>query len=130
MCIGGGRSRGRGCGVAAEAHGGGYDCEAIFAVVDSSAVGEDVDVGALGAELAVTLGVVISREILVIVKVDEQGERRWSHGGWDENTLAYLGKVFADSLGGGTKLMTKRTGIASLTGTLAKELAGNMGSVY
>lgn len=41
----------------------------------------------------------------------------------------HLCKVFADVLGGGTKVMAKRTGIAGLAGALAKELARNVGGV-
>lgn len=57
--VGGSRGwRGRTCRASAE--GSSYDGEAIFAVVDSAAVGEDVYVCALGAELAISLASMVS----------------------------------------------------------------------
>ena len=55
----GGRRRVRRCwirrGPAREIYWRGADGDAVFAVINAAAVGEDVDVGALGAKLAVTL---------------------------------------------------------------------------
>lgn len=41
----------------------------------------------------------------------------------DDDMDAYLGKVLADCLGGGTQVMTKGTGIPSLASALPEELA-------
>lgn len=43
--------------------------------------------------------------------------------------VAYLGKVLAHRFRSGTEIMAEGTGRTSLTGTLAEELAGNMGGV-
>lgn len=59
-----------------------------------------------------------------MVSRDREGRREAQKGrGYD---IAHLCKVFADSLGGGTEVMAKRTGIARLAGALTKELAWNM----
>lgn len=42
----------------------------------------------------------------------------------------HLCKVFADVLSSVAQIMTERTGITSLTSTLTKELARNVGRIY
>lgn len=42
----------------------------------------------------------------------------------------HLCKVFADVLSSVAQIMTERTGITSLTGTLTEELARNVGRIY
>jgi hypothetical protein len=44
--------------------------------------------------------------------------------------MAYLGKVFADSLRSSAEIVTEGTGVTCLTSALAEELAGNMRGVW
>lgn len=66
----------------AEDKGGRADSDAIFSVVDSSAVWQDVDVGTLGAKLAVSLKArkretsAMSGKIRAVIEGKEGGEGR------------------------------------------------------
>lgn len=89
MVIGRRWGGGGGSGVASEAGLGGDYGEAIFAVVDSAAVGEDVNICAFGTELAVSL-----KQYNVGIPLFQSGKKR------DKEGLAHLGKVFADGFRG------------------------------
>lgn len=87
--------------------------DAILSVVDAPAVGEDVDIGALGAEFAVSL--------------------RWLAGAAGKGCGvrgANLCKVLANRLRGLTQLVTKGTGVAGLAGALSEELAGHVRGIW
>ena len=100
-------------------------CDTIFAVIDATAVRENMDVGALGTELAVSLW---SRAVSVShVRADwGEGERRIGN----QEGLAHLCKVFADGIGGAAEIVTEGTGAAGLAGALAEELARDVACVW
>lgn len=79
-----------------------------------------MDIGALGAELAVSLASMVSMR-----KAKGRARPAQEQIMLNQNKT-HLGKVFADGFGGDTQLVAEGTGIAGLAGALTVELAGNM----
>lgn len=113
--------------AAAKVNGRDADGDPVLAVVDATAVGQDVDVGAFGPELAVSLEPANStrqssvtrrtrrcRKPSIATKVAES---------WDRVEPLYLCEILADGLGGMTEVVAEGTGIAGLTRALSEELA-------
>ena len=86
--------------------------DAIFPVVDAPAVGENVNIGAFGAELAISLHFVISKSFPST-----------------RTSVSYFGKVLANNLGRCAEIMAEWACVAGLARALTKELARNVSSV-
>lgn len=84
----------------------------ILIVVDSSTIGQDVNIGTFGSELAVTL-----EKDLVEIPIRDR-------------IFTYLGKVFAHVIRRAGKVMAERTSLAGLAGTLSEELTRHMRCIY
>lgn len=134
---------GRGVHAAAQVDRRRTDGDAVLAIVDSAAVGKDVDVGTLGSEFAVALqggggtARLVRHSLVVFVAAVRRYERqarvclRWDFFSFFFSSFwaTYFGKVFANILSSSSKIVTEGACIAGLARALAEEFAWDVGCV-
>ena len=117
--------------TSSKGHGGSSYCHTVLAVVDATAIGQHVDVGAFRTEFAVALQTSVTRQVSTAFLELFPPLVRWYDDAKkasmsDLSTGAYLCEILADAVSCRAQVVAKGAGVASLTSSLSEELAGNM----